>query len=81
MLTLIDVWQIYYIGTRSIKKLLLLIQVRTDCGLNMVNNNADGVERSGIHFKGRAARMSREQLTLLSPDHVFFPLLELQTPS
>ena len=71
MLTLIVVWQTYYIGARSIKKLLLLIQVRNDCGLNTVSSKGDGVERSETHFKGRAARTSREQLTVHSPDHVF----------
>lgn len=58
----------------KIKKLLLLIQVRNDYKLNRVSSNGDGLARFGIHFKGRAARMSRKWLIVHSSDYFFFPL-------
>ena len=70
IITLIAVWKIHCIGERSVKKLLLSIQMRKHDRLNRVSS--DGVARFGIHFKGKAVRISRKWLTV--PQTISFSL-------
>lgn len=81
-ITVIAVWRIYCNRARSVRKLLLLMQVRNEDGLNRVSSKGDGVARFGIHFKGRVARMSRECLPqIISFSLSLFWILVIFIPS
>lgn len=76
-ITVTAMWRIYCSRARSVKaRYLLLMQVRNEDGLNRVSSKGAGVARSGIHFKVRVARISREWLT---SDHFLlsFSVLDL----